>query len=108
VPIVGRATGGGFASPVWGEFMRRVYFGDLPQGESGTDDGAGARPLLAVPDPWPVPAGLISRRVDSKTGTLASRWCPADEAYDELYLPGTEPTEVCDRQARSDLPGRDP
>ena len=108
VPIVGRATGGGFASPVWGEFMRRVYFGDLPQGESGTDDGTGARPLLAVPDPWPVPAGLISRRVDSKTGTLASRWCPADEAYDELYLPGTEPTEVCDRQARSDLPGRDP
>ena len=108
VPIVERATGGGFASPVWGEFMRRVYFADLPTGESGTGDGAGAMPLLPVPDPWPVPAGLISRRVDSKTGKLASRWCPADEAYDELYLPGTEPTEVCDRQARSNIPRHDP
>ena len=98
-PIVPRATGGGLASPVWGEFMRRVYYADLPAAD-GTANGAGegeqSAPLLPIPEPWPIPDGLITRRVDSTTGLLASRWCPAGDAYDELYLPGTEPTEVCD------------
>ena len=95
--IVERATGGGFAAPVWGDFMRRVYYGEA-DGKTGTE---GTRrtpsPLLEIPDPWPIPDGLIRRRVDRKTGLLASRWCPADEAYEELYLPGTEPTVPCDR-----------
>ena len=86
-PIVARATGGGLASPVWGDFMRQVYYAD--------------EPLLPIPDPWPIPEGLITRRVDSHTGLLASRWCPANEAYDELYLPGTEPTVDCDRPRRN-------
>ncbi|MXW15991.1 MAG: PBP1A family penicillin-binding protein [Gemmatimonadetes bacterium] len=88
-PIAPRATGGGLASPVWGEFMRRVYFGD-------GDEGEDSFPLLTIPEPWPIPDGLITRRVDSSTGLVASRWCPAGDAYDELYLPGTEPTEFCD------------
>ena len=82
-PIVARATGGGLAAPVWGAFMKRVY---------DPND-----PLLATPEPWPVPEGLVTRRVDSRTGLLASRWCPSADAYDELYLPGTEPTRLCDR-----------
>jgi penicillin-binding protein 1A len=52
--------------------------------------------LLPVPEPWPILPGLISRQVDNRTGLLASRWCPADSAYTELFLPGTEPTEFCD------------
>lgn len=92
-PIVARATGGGLASPVWGEFMRRVYYG------SGDDDEE-SLPLLAIPEPWPIPEGLITRRVDSNTGLLASRWCPVEDAYDELFLPGTEPTEYCDSAIR--------
>ena len=88
--IVPRATGGGLAAPVWGDFMKKVYYADAP--------------LLPVPGPWPIPEGLITRRVDSLTGLLASRWCPPDEAYDELFLPGTEPTAACDRQG----PRRDP
>lgn len=102
-PIVARATGGGLAAPVWGDFMRRVYYyGDAPTSDA---PGGGAAadepplPLLPIPDPWPIPEGLLMRRVDSRTGLLASRWCPGDEAYDELYLPGTEPTDDCDRQA---------
>ncbi|MCY4573268.1 MAG: hypothetical protein OXF01_10770, partial [Gemmatimonadetes bacterium] len=100
VSIVDKATGGGLAAPVWGDFMRRVYYGD-PE----TDDGAVAgnpepNPLLTIPEPWSIPPGLIRRRVDRKTGLLASRWCPAEEAYEELYLPGTEPTVPCDLQAR--------
>ena len=98
VSIVERATGGGFAAPVWGDFMRRVYYGDAA-GSAGSND-ARAQPLLNIPEPWPIPPGLIRRRVDRKTGLLASRWCPADEAYEELYLPGTEPTVPCDLQAR--------
>lgn len=100
VSIVARATGGGFAAPVWGEFMRQVYFGGPPSEEEAA--GAGVRgPLLPIPEPWPMPRGLVMRRVDGTTGTLASRWCPPEDAYEELYLPGTEPGTVCDRQARS-------
>lgn len=87
-PIVPRATGGGLASPVWGEFMRRVYYGDADDEES--------LPLLPLPGSWPIPNGLITLRVDTSTGLLGSRWCPVEDAYDELYLPGTEPTEYCD------------
>ena len=99
VSIVERATGGGLSAPVWGEFMRQVYFG----GSLGQEDAAGAEargPLLAIPEPWRMPRGLVTRRVDSKTGTLASRWCPPEDAYEEVYLPGTEPGIVCDRQAQ--------
>ncbi len=99
VSIVERATGGGFAAPVWGEFMREVYFGDSPD-ETGEEGAPALGPLLPIPEPWPMPRGLVTRRVDSMTGTLASRWCPAEDAYDEVYLPGTEPSAVCDRQAQ--------
>ena len=100
-PIVPLATGGGLAAPVWGDFMRRVYYADASVNDGpGGADGRGETPLplLPIPGPWPILEGLIVRRVDSRTGLLASRWCPSDEAYDELYLPGTEPTGDCDRQ----------
>ena len=107
IPIVDRATGGGLASPVWGEFMRRVYYADLPLDDGDTPAGWEA-PLLSVPGPWSIPEALVTRRVDSRTGLLASRWCPPDDAYDELYLPGTEPTQPCDRPDQSIIPRRDP
>lgn len=107
IPIVPRATGGGLASPVWGEFMKRVYYGDglLASDETRVGD---VMPLLPVPDPWLIPEALITRRVDSRTGLLASRWCPSEDAYDELYLPGTEPVQPCDRPDQSIIPGREP
>jgi penicillin-binding protein 1A len=127
------ATGGGDAAPVWGRFMKRVYYGDSTQVNPDSvraARGLGPQPpavavpvldslaladsletqdappipeveqirgfLLPIPDPWPFLPGLISRQVDSKTGLLASRWCPADRAYTEVYVPGTEPTDYCD------------
>lgn len=129
VNIWDRATGGGDAAPVWGRFMRRVYYSDNtrahadsvlmargylpPPGQAAareaSGDGADFSPaeragervsirgyLLPIPEPWPIPEGLTTRMVDSKTGLLASRWCPEDRAYLELYVPGTEPTEPCD------------
>ena len=125
VNIWERATGGGDAAPVWGRFMRRVYYSDstqayadsvfhargygavpLPEEESEEPLTLGADSLpelgtrgylLPIPERWPFLPGLISRQVDNRSGLLASRWCPADSAYTEYYLPGTEPTEFCDQ-----------
>jgi len=129
VNIWERATGGGDAAPVWGRFMRRVYYSDStrayadsvmmargylpPPGqtaEAGVSSGEpssltrneGSVPaeirgyLLPIPEEWPIPEGITTRMVDSKTGLLASQWCPEDRAYLELFIPGTEPTESCD------------
>jgi penicillin-binding protein 1A len=119
VPIRPNSTGGGDAAPVWGEFMRRVYYGSPEYqaaqdgDEPGTEDAAAAEgeadvpqaslqgPILPIPGPWPMLRGLTTRQVDSKTALLASRWCPEEEVYEEIYLPGTEPTELCDRSGRS-------
>jgi penicillin-binding protein 1A len=87
-----QATGGYYAAPVWGRFMKHVYYG-----REATEDGDEAfEPALAVPEPWPMLPGLTTREVDRVTGRLWSRWCDAENAYTEYYVPGTEPTEVCD------------
>ncbi|MDX1646775.1 MAG: PBP1A family penicillin-binding protein [Longimicrobiales bacterium] len=92
-----QATGGGLAAPVWGAFMRAVYLGTEADEESGTEERS---PRLSVPDPWVMPDGLNAVRVDRETGLLASRWCPEEDRYLEYYIPGTEPTELCDRSGR--------
>ncbi len=86
------ATGGADAAPVWGAFMRDVYYGTTDE-----DSDISFEPMLPIPEPWPMVAGLTTRRVDSRTGKRASEWCPEEDAYTELYLPRTEPTELCDR-----------
>jgi len=86
------ATGGGDAAPVWGDFMRMVYYGD--EEEANGNSGSGA-PILPIPEPWPL-EGLVRLEVDNRTGLLASRWCPEDRRYMEYFIPGTEPTEPCD------------
>ncbi|MCG6957310.1 MAG: PBP1A family penicillin-binding protein [Gemmatimonadetes bacterium] len=91
-----QATGGALAGPVWGDFMKQVYYGSAATVDSATADTTGIWP---IPSPWPIPPGLDAVLVDRKTGKLASRWCPADDQYVEYYLPGTEPTESCDRSS---------
>ncbi len=92
-----QATGGGLAAPVWGSFMQRVY-----EGTEADEDGGIAEelPLLPIPDEWEMMPGLNAVLVDRKTGQLASRWCPEEDQYIEYYIPGTEPTELCDRSSR--------
>lgn len=82
--ILPNAQGGLYAAPVWGEFMRNVYVGD--------------EPLRPTPEPWEMPEELVIRKVDRSTGKLATEWCPQDRAYDEYFIPGTEPTEGCDAE----------
>jgi penicillin-binding protein 1A len=73
------ATGGGFAAPVWGRVMRRVY-----------ED----RPL---PEPWPQPEGLVIRRVDGGTGFVLEEGCHSRSGYEttELFLEEHVPSTVC-------------
>jgi len=97
--IANNATGGALAAPVFGEFMRYVYYG------YGEDNGGGETAILPKPEPWPM-NGLVSREVDDQTGLLASQWCPSDRRYVEWYIPGTEPSEVCDESTRSRFPSR--
>jgi penicillin-binding protein 1A len=89
----GGATGGGDAAPAWGDFMRRVYYGDPEAGDPDLRDA-----ILPVPEPWTTPPGVSNRMIDRASGKLASEWCPEDQRFLEYFLPGTEPTEYCDRQ----------
>jgi len=92
-----QATGGGLAAPIWGAFMRRVYEGTEADEDGGVEEEP---PLLPIPDEWVMLPGLNAILVDRKTGHLASRWCPEEDQYMEYYIPGTEPTELCDRSSR--------
>ena len=86
-----RSTGGGDAAPVWGNFMRSVYYG-----WEGAEDEPVIPALREIPNPWPLPETLVRLEVDDKTGLLASEWCPETRRYREIFVPGTEPTEPCD------------
>ena len=68
--------------------MKEVYYGQ--DGPDGDEPG-----VLEIPERWPFPPSLIRRDVDSKTGLLKSFLCPEDRAYPEIFLPGTEPTQLC-------------
>jgi len=91
-----QATGGGLAAPVWASFMRRVYMG----GDGDNTSFQAQNPLLPIENGWPLLPGLNAVLVDRSTGKLASRWCAEEDRYLEYYLPGTEPTELCDRSSR--------
>ncbi len=100
---VGVATGATAPAPVWGRFMTRVYTGaEAVAGdeENGIEPVAERPPLLPTPERWPLLSGLNAVLVDRSTGKLASRWCPEEDQYLEYYIPGTEPTEFCDRSNR--------
>ena len=86
------ATGAGAPAPVWGNFMRRVYYGDPDALDQELQE-----PTIPIPEPWAIPDGLVTRLIDRTTGKLASQWCPQEDQILELFLPGTEPTAYCDR-----------
>jgi penicillin-binding protein 1A len=106
VTITPKATGGLVAAPTWGRFMSGVYYGDTTKAarETVTDSTTGKKPggVLAIPAPWPIHAGLTSRQVDFRSGRLWSEWCQGEE-YTEYYIPGTEPTDVCDDSGRGNF-----
>jgi penicillin-binding protein 1A len=73
------ATGGGFAAPVWGRIMRRVYAD------------------RAMPEPWPKPDGLVYKRVDGGTGYVLDDGCHPRGGFEttEIFLQEHVPSSVC-------------
>lgn len=69
-----KLTGAQAALPIWSELAVRL----MPQG---------------VPD-FEMPPGIVQRRIDPKTGQLATSQCP--EKTSEFFIAGTEPTVYCE------------
>jgi penicillin-binding protein 1A len=81
-PLGSAATGGGFAAPVWGRIMRKVY-----------ED----RPM---PEDWRQPEGIVNRRVDPSTGFVLQDGCHPRGGFErvEIFLEEHVPTSVCPYQ----------
>jgi penicillin-binding protein 1A len=121
--ILPNAAGGAYAAPVWADFMRPLYFGGEenrsgagdaadPAGEADEDDPAAGTPSvgsgselaagarLPVPEDWSRPESLVTAVIDRESGKLFSTdYCPPENMMEEIYLPGTQPTELCDLHA---------
>lgn len=69
-----RLTGAQAALPIWVDLARRLIPEDAQDFE--------------------MPAGIVSRAIDPRTGQLATAQCP--ERVTEVFLEGTEPTVFCD------------
>ncbi len=68
------ATGGDVVAPIWGQFMKAII------------DTTAARD-------FPVPSGIVIRKTCSKTGLLATVYCP--KAREDAFIKRTEPTDSC-------------
>ncbi len=108
--ILPNAAGGAYAAPVWADFMRPLYFGDedgngnaagaAPDTAAEGTEATGAGPRFPLPPDWPRPEGLVTAVIDRESGKLFSTdFCPPENMMEEIYLPGTQPTELCDLHA---------
>jgi penicillin-binding protein 1A len=100
---IASATGGGLAAPVWGRFMKQVYYGDvIDDGETGG--------VLPIPERWPFPENVTTREIDRRSGRLWASWCddPETNRYTEYFVAGTEPTEYCEDPRADALRRRPP
>jgi len=69
-----RLTGSQAALPIWMELAQRVIPPNVP--------------------PFVMPAGVVARTIDPKTGQLATSQCP--EQVPEVFIEGTEPSVYCE------------
>lgn len=76
-------TGGGGASPIWGEFMKC------------------ASPYLSSAT-FIKPRGIVDAPIDIKTGQLFSPECPPEDLFKEVFVKGTEPPFACAEHSDSD------
>ena len=78
-PIMGAATGGRLAAPVWARMMTRYYSG---------------RPRSS---PWRPPTGVFEASVDPATGLVLAEGCQPQSgpSYREYFLRGMSPSSVC-------------
>ena len=76
-------TGGGAASPIWGDFMKC------------------SAPFMPLGDFTP-PPGVSLVEVDAKTGQIATPDCPRASVITEAFVKGTEPTTRCSEHGDDD------
>jgi len=69
-----KETGGRAALPIWLDFMKKAHEG-------------------REPEDFPIPAGILFKQVDVKTGLLSTENC--GQSVREAFLPGTEPRTYC-------------
>jgi len=69
-----KLTGAQAALPIWSELAVRL----MPQGAQDFE----------------IPSGVVQRRIDPRTGQLATSQCP--EKTSEFFIAGTEPTIYCE------------
>lgn len=68
------ATGGVVSAPIWGEIISKI---DTLKDED-----------------FPVPSGIVWRRICPKSGLLANEFCPTPKEM--AFVAGTEPQDSCD------------
>ncbi len=72
-PLGKNMTGGVIAAPLWAEFMMNAFPNQNQE--------------------FPVPDNIIFKKICSKTGMLATKYCP--NPIDAPFVEGTEPHENC-------------
>ena len=79
--IVGTASGGRIAAPIWGRIMRRLYDG------------------RAMPAAWQAPETVVRRNIDPATGMLVAEGCKPSRGAprQELFLTYAQPATTCPR-----------
>jgi 1A family penicillin-binding protein len=79
-PIVGDASGGRLAAPLWGRTMQRIYRDREGPGE------------------WTEPDRIVRHRIDPATGLVLAEGCTTADGGDgieELFVKGNVPARAC-------------
>ncbi len=74
--IINHGTGSVLAVPIWANFMRDAH-----------------ETLAEIHEFPPPPEGLTTRLICKSSGLLATRFCPEERVYTEIFKVGTEPAD---------------
>jgi penicillin-binding protein 1B len=80
-----KLAGSSTAGPIWAEFMKKAV--RLPQYSNTTG--------------FTAPTGVVTVTLDKTTNLLATASCP--DAYNPVFVEGSEPKETCDRADQRNL-----
>ena len=69
-------TGGGLAAPIFANFVKKALAG---------------KPVRE----FARPKGIVELEVCKESGLLATRWCPPETVYKEIFVQGTQPWQPC-------------
>lgn len=97
------------------EFVGAVWMGFDKEEQMPSDTWGSGYPLriwkavmqkatenLPVRD-FPQPGGLVRLTICSKSGKLPNAFCPTSELIQEVFVKGTEPTQVCDSHVQAEI-----